>query len=194
MTDYETNLDSYNWLADEVDKHETPQALALGKLILEKWGAKSCIDIGCSSGIYLVPFKEAGLDYYGIDGASGGGKWCRPNFEVVDLRQSWTPPRQFDLAYCIEVLEHIAPEYADIVVETVCKCAPLSFISAAHPGQGGESHINENTFSYWQAKFVANGFVFDQGLTDSLMNVIKVDPVYSYCHWLQWHSWVFRKA
>src|SRR5258708_5159152 len=194
MSDRYEDLAEYNWLAEQVDFHETEQAMALGKLILDKFGPKSVIDIGCSSGIYLVPFKEAGMDYLGIDGAPGVGKWAMPNFQVVDLRQPWTPPHRFDLALCIEVLEHIKPEFADTVVDTIVKCAPLAFVSAAHVGQGGEGHYNEQPFSYWQEKFVARGFIFDQGLTDTLKAVIDIEPVYDHCHWLRWHSWIFREA
>lgn len=193
MAQYD-NLDDYNFLADEVDKHETDQALALGKLILEKFGKKSVVDIGCSSGIYLVPFKDAGCDYYGIDGASGVGKWCRPNFEVVDLRKAWTPPRVFDLALVIEVAEHLKPEYADTLIDTIVRCAPLVFFSAARVGQGGEGHYNCQEKPYWIEKFEKRGFVYDAGLTDTLHKVIDVDPVYTHCHWLIWNAMVLRRA
>lgn len=195
MSDRYDDLREYNWLQREIVLHETDQATALGKLILDKFGPKDTVDIGCGPGIYLLPFKDAGCRVFGVDGAPAAGQFLDPReFALADLRQPWTPPCYFDLALCIEVLEHIAPEYADTVVETICRCAPLLFISAAHPGQGGESHLNENTFEYWQAMFESRGFVFDRGLTDSLTSVINVDPVYSRCHWLQWHSWVFRKA
>src|SRR6266851_7281684 len=102
---YDQSLDNYNWLANEVDSHETEQAMALGRLMIDKLHPKSVIDVGCSSGIYLVPFIQEGIEVYGIDGASGVGKWIPGNFEVVDLRQPWKPTKRYDLAYCIEVAE-----------------------------------------------------------------------------------------
>lgn len=187
------NLDDYNWLADEVDLHEMPQALALGRLVIDKFGKKSVIDIGCSSGIYLVPFKDAGCEYYGIDGASGVGKWCKPNFEVVDFRHEWHPPRQWEMSYCIEVAEHVPPEFADNLVRIITECAPLCVFSAAKPGQGGEGHCNEQPRQYWIGKFEARGFVLDQGLTDALLCTINTDPVYDHCRWLRWNTMVLRK-
>ena len=61
MAQYD-DLNDYNWLAGEVDFHETPQALALGALLIEKLHPKSLIDVGCSSGIYCKPYLEAGIE------------------------------------------------------------------------------------------------------------------------------------
>lgn len=196
MTDY-NNLDNYNWLESEVDKHETPQALALGKLILEKFGNKSVLDVGCSSGIYLMPFKDAGCDYYGIDGASGVGKWVRPdNFEVVDFRTAtaWKAPRPFDLTLCIEVSEHVPFEYHDNLFRIITESAPMCFFSCAHVGQGGEGHVAESDRPYVDGKFSQFGFMYDAGLTATLHSVIDVDPAYEHCMWLRNHSWIYRKA
>jgi len=190
----ENEWTQYNNLAAYVDEHETPQALALGEMLIDLFHPRSVIDVGCSSGIYLVPFQEAGLQYFGIDGANGIdiGRWCQPNFAVVDLRQPWWQPNlQYDLALCIEVLEHIAPEYADQAVANLCLCAPRLFVSAAHPGQGGTSHLNEQPFQYWEEKFARQGFVLDRAATQTIMLNLEADPVYEHCGWLRWHSWIF---
>lgn len=191
--DYQ-DLNDYRWLMAEVLRHETEQAWALGRLILDKFGKKSVIDIGCGPGVYLLPFVEAGCKVLGIDGCPAGGECLVPEeFEVVDLREPWTPTQKFDLALCIEVGEHIEFKYHGNILKAIAESAPLCFFSAAHPGQGGENHVAEADFGYWQGMFNKFGFVFDQGLTDTIQGGLSSDPVYEHCGWLLLHSWIFRK-
>lgn len=174
---YDLDLNNYNWLADQVDFWETDQAMALGKMMIDKFSPKSVIDMGCSSGIYLVPFIEANIDVWGVDGASGVGKWIPGNFEVFDLRTPYMPTRKFDLCYCIEVLEHIRGEYSRIVVESLCRCSDTIFISAATPGQNGEGHVNEATKEAWIGIFSEFGFGLHPRNRE-VMGVINSEPAY----------------
>lgn len=174
---YDQSLDNYNWLADHVDFWETTQAMALGKMMIDKFSPKSVIDMGCSSGIYLVPYVEAGIEVLGVDGASGVGKWIPGNFQVFDLRQPYTPAHKYDLCYCIEVLEHIRREYSEIVVESLCRCSDTILVSAARPGQSGEGHVNEADKGFWLALFGKFGFGLHPR-NDEVMGVINSDPAY----------------
>jgi len=187
------DADEYSWLMEEVDLHETPQAMALGGLLDNLLHPTSVIDVGCASGIYLLPFAQRGLQVYGVDGASEGGKWIPGCFELVDLRNPWTPAQAFDLALCIEVGEHLRPEHARTLVGTLSRCAPVVFWSAATPGQGGEGHWNEQPQEYWQGLFSQVGYDLDHETTAAAHRVIDVDSAYDHCHWLQWHSTLFRR-
>lgn len=192
---YKEDLGNYNWLMAEIVKHEWDQSQALGKLIVEKFGPKDTIDIGCATGQYLLPFKEAGCAVYGVDGAPAAGQFLEPHeFRLFDLRQPYGPPCTFDLCLCIETAEHIEPEYSEVLVESLTRCAPLIFFSAARPGQGGEGHFSERPQGEWIAMFNKFGFVKDDGLTATLHEVIDVESVYKTCHWLIWNSMVLRKA
>lgn len=192
---YDADLSNYDWLQNEIVIHESGQADALGKLILSKFGPKDVIDVGCGPGIYLKPFEQAGCDVFGVDGAPAAGKYLRPDqFAIVDLRQPYYPPRYFDLALCIEVAEHLKPEYADTLIDTIVRCAPLVFFSAARVGQNGEGHFNCQDRPYWIEKFEKRGFVHDAGLTSALHEVIDVESVYESCWWLRWNGMVLRKA
>lgn len=180
MTDAYDNLEEYAWLMDQVLLHEESQAIALGNLLSDKLHPESVIDIGCGPGIYLVSFKERGARILGIDGCPppDGGKSILPSeFRVIDLREDWTPPELFDLGLNIEVAEHIKPEYADNLVQIIAKSCKALFFSAAHPGQSGEGHYNEQPISYWMEKFSKYGFV-THPLNGEIMSVIKSDPVY----------------
>lgn len=64
----------------------------------------------------------------------------------------------FDLALCIEVAEHLPPDRADYLVDLLTSSADTVFFSAAHPGQGGTLHLNEQPREWWLEKFRARGF------------------------------------
>jgi len=72
------DLEEYNWLVGEVIRHETEQAKSLGVLLWNTLRPSSVVDIGCSSGLYLLPFKERGCTVFGVDGASAAGKDLAP--------------------------------------------------------------------------------------------------------------------
>jgi len=190
-----TDLRNYKHLMKEIIELESAQATALGKLLLDRWYTKSVIDVGCGPGVYLLPYKAAGREVLGIDGCDAAGESLDPTeFKLVDLREPWTPPKEFEMSLCIEVAEHIPEQYADIFMDTLCRCAPLCCFSAAHPGQGGSSHVNCQDMSYWVAKFNARGFELDSYNSDALHRVIDVDPVYASCQWLRWNFMVLRRT
>ena len=188
------NLDDYAHLQREIIEEEGPQAMALGTLLLKKLGPMSVIDIGCGPGIYLLQHKWHGCEVLGIDGCSVAGRCLDKNeFELVDLKRPWMPPKEFELSLCVEVAEHLPEEYADLLVDTISYCAPLCFFTAARPNQGGCGHFNLKPKEYWIEKFSARGFVLDVGLTDELHSVIDVDPIYKICQWLPWNAMVLRR-
>jgi len=194
MTYRYADLSEYDWLQEQIIFHESEQAKALGILLYDRLRPASVADIGCGPGIYLTPFKERGCTIYGVDGAPAAGEVLAPGeFELVDLRNPWTPPRVFDLALCIEVGEHLMPEHHLTLVETVSKCAPTVFWSAATPGQGGEGHHGEATPEYWFGLFDQAGFSLDSEMTQALHEVIDIDPPYAHCNWLRLHSHLLRR-
>ncbi len=188
------DLSEYNWLAGEVDLHETPQALRLGALLLETLAPATVLDVGCSSGIYLVPFMEAGCSVLGIDGAPDVGRHIPGRFKVVDLRHPWTPPVRFDLTLCIEVGEHLRREYHENLVKVLTDSSDTIFFSAAHVGQGGEGHYGEAPPEYWFDLFARAGHGLDRPMTETLHAVIDNDSAFEHCHWLRWHSHILRKG
>lgn len=187
------DLEEYNWLMAEILRHETPQALHLGELLTARLHPKSVIDVGCGPGVYLLSFKAAGAEVYGIDGASGAGGSLQPaEFELVDLRNPWVPARRYDLALCIEVAEHLQPEHAGTLLTTLVACSDVIYFSAARVGQGGEGHYNEQDQSWWLREFGSHGYGLHP-LNPDVQGVIGEDPVYEHCHWLRWNGMLLKK-
>jgi Methyltransferase domain len=132
-------------------------------IVLDVTRASSVIDIGCGNGGWLKAYAEAGVDdFQGIDGAWVDTEWLdipANNFSASDLSQPLKQDRRYDLATCLEVAEHLPPESAETIVDTLTGLADVVLFSAAVPDQGGTDHLNEQWPEYWVEMFAAKGFV-----------------------------------
>jgi len=113
-------------------------------------------------GAWLSVFREEGVhDVLGID-----GDYVRHDLLLIpgaqfrshDLSHPLTLDRDFDLALCLEVAEHIPAEAAPTLVKSLVALARLVLFSAAIPGQYGVDHVNEQWPSYWANLFSTHGF------------------------------------
>src|ERR1700730_5552918 len=121
-------------------------------LLVESYRPQSVLDVGCGMGAWLKIFSEQGVsDYLGLDGAYvDRSKLYIPiqHFEACDLKNPPTLNRKFDLACCLEVAEHLAPESAPALIDYLVTQAPVVLFSAAIPGQPGTNHVNCQWQSY----------------------------------------------
>jgi hypothetical protein len=124
---------------------------------------RSVIDIGCARGTWLREWQAQGVaDILGIDGdyVDRGRLEIDPRcFVVHDLATPFNLRRQFDVAQSLEVAEHLPPSRAVALVADIVAHAPVVLFSAAPPGQGGENHLNERPYDYWQSLFLRHDYV-----------------------------------
>lgn len=123
---------------------------------------ESVIDFGCGDGASLRWFREAGAhSIIGVD-QFGPDDWSRGI--GLHLRKDLTQPidlqKRAELVVCVEVAEHLPEPAADTLVRTLVAHGDRILFSAAPPGQGGSDHINEQPIEYWQRKFAAHGYEF----------------------------------
>ena len=132
-------------------------------LILDLVHPVSVVDVGCARGAWLSVFRDYGVNtVVGLDGA-----YVNPStllippecFCVADLEKPFSFSKEFDLAICLEVAEHLLAASADTFVKSLCQLAPIVLFSAAVPGQGGEHHMNEQWPEYWRQAFANRHFV-----------------------------------
>lgn len=132
-------------------------------LILELVHPESVVDVGCGVGAWLAVFRECGvMDIAGLDGTDldpGLLQIPADRFRVADLTRPLRLERRFDLAISLEVAEHLPPECAEGLVESLTRMAPVVMFSAAIPGQGGTHHVNEQWPDYWAALFGNRDYV-----------------------------------
>ena len=83
----------------------------------------------------------------------------RSMFTAVDLSNpALIPKYECDVAFSIEVGEHLPPECSRPLVKRLTESAPIVIFSAAVPGQRGFGHINPHWQSYWAQIFDSLGY------------------------------------
>lgn len=138
---------------------------------------RSVLDVGAGTGGYVVRFRQAGFAAEGLEYSSVGRALARAQgvrLELLDCSRPAGMPDlpKVDLAYSIEVAEHLPEALADQFVGYLGGRADLVIFSAAFPGQGGQGHINEQPKEYWRSKFEASGFVFLPAEAEQLSAVL----------------------
>lgn len=133
----------------------------------------SMLDAGCGAGHLVKIALAIGVRAVGIDcnpGLYDEPYSFEPHFLVRDLTEpmaaSVTP---VELVLCLEVAEHLPPESAGTLCDTLAAATGKTLLfSAATPGQGGAGHLNEQPHGYWRALLTACGLVEDEVLTADL--------------------------
>ena len=162
------------------DYHNLESPKQIVPLIMEWLNPKSVVDVGCGIGTFLFCFKEAGVrNVLGIDGSWANRELMKKylsgaEFMEANLNEAIKVNRKFDLAVCLEVVEHLKENEADTIVKSLTQLSPLILFSAAVPEQGGENHINEQWIQYWQTKFEKEGFAVHDVLRKVFWNNEKV--------------------
>ena len=143
-------------------------------LLVKVFNPKTMIDVGCGTGHFVEKARLLAIDAYGIEGATRAhmGLGTAP-MAWEDLRKPLPQQHPYrwgrgDLAICIEVAEHIEPEYADVFTDNLCLLSDTIVMTAAPPGQGGLQHVNEQPEEYWQMKMAACNYNYNVDRTADL--------------------------
>lgn len=148
----------------------------LAPLIVKVFNPQSVMDIGCGCGHYLDALAKCGVSkLIGLEGSAYAVRNAiHTSVCYWDLRQPLSSDtlKDYELAICIEVAEHLEPEYSDTLVDTLCH-AKRVLMTAATPGQGGTQHVNEQEWPYWAEKFTQRRFALDTGLVEQMQRGIE---------------------
>lgn len=162
--------------------HTVEGARAALGLLFSKKIPRRLLDVGCGRGTWLSAALDLGVvTVYGID---GGGidnaelMFPAERFCQHDLSQPFDLGERFDVALCLEVVEHLDPNNGPTLVGSLVKHADLIFFSAAAPAQTGQHHINCQWPAYWQRIFNDFGFVCDDWPRRKMWNVGEIEPWY----------------
>ena len=137
-------------------------ARVVAPLVYDFVHPRRVVDVGCGRGAWLRAFREIGVDF--IQGLDGDYVSCDTllippeSFVSADLAELTKLPGNYDLALCLEVLEHLSAQSGGNIVAALTEAAPAVLFSAALPGQGGTGHVNEQWPEYWRRLFQARGY------------------------------------
>lgn len=141
------------------------------------------LDVGCGAGAWLSVWKQQGHKVTGLDGAYVNRDMlmvASDEFIEQDLSNGFSLGRRFDIAQCLEVAEHLPHLAANKLIKSLCSHSDVILFSAAAPGQGGENHINEKSYSYWRDLFEENNFQMYDCVRPLLVHQSEVMPWYRY--------------
>jgi len=159
-------MEKTNKYIHDEDVHNLRDPEIIVPILIEALNPRSVVDVGCGTGTFLKIFEKEGItDIMGFD-----GEWVNKDillknissdkFQEVDLEKEVPINRKYDLAICLEVLEHIDNSFADVAVKTLTRLSDIIVFSAAIPGQGGQNHVNEQWYGYWVSKFRKYNYIF----------------------------------
>jgi len=151
-------------------------------IVLELVRPMSVVDVGCGTGEWLAIFQRHGVgEILGIDGVYLDKSLLvipHEHFRALDISMPFTLERTYDLALCLEVVEHVAPKQAPDLIETLTQLAPVILFSAAIPFQGGTHHVNEQWPEYWAQLFRARGYVAVDALRKKIWSNRQIEVWY----------------
>lgn len=164
-------------------------ARTVAPLLLRCFKPASILDVGCGAGAWVAAYRECGArDVIGVD-----ADYLRDEqllfdprcFHAIDVAGTFRLGRQFDVAQCLEVAEHIDPSASESLVDNLVAHAPIVVFSAAPPGQGGEHHVNERPYEFWRDLFDARGYQLFDGVRPKIRFCARVE------HWYRYNMLVF---
>jgi SAM-dependent methyltransferase len=155
--------------------HDTGDWDSFARVVLTHYPkTRSIVDVGCGAGLALSGFARVApaLRLLGIDEspaalarATAAGlrieRFDMFSSSCADLARLASELASFDLALCLEVVEHLPVWHLDKALSLVTAVDRIVF-SAAHPNQGGRFHVNEQPVQYWIDRLAARGFVIAQ--------------------------------
>jgi len=135
---------------------------------------KSLIDVGCATADLVLCWREQfGIKADGIEGTVEclDHALCQPH--IQDLRTLNIPIGQYDLCTCLEVAEHIEPEFASVFVKNLTNLSDRILMSIAPPGQGGLYHVNCREIEYWIQLLQSFDYFYSPSYSESIKDNLE---------------------
>lgn len=127
----------------------------------------SFLDVGCGMGYSSKWFMDRGVEVLCVEGSNEAvEQTLLPQTSIVQhdfTRGAWWPEKVYDIAWSVEVLEHVQEQYLDNLM-AVYKSARYVFVT--HSVNDGWHHVNVHHGWWWIEKFHAYGFQYARELTE----------------------------
>jgi hypothetical protein len=168
---------------DTLEKGSRRSAEIVVPLLIDLVRPASVVDVGCGRGTWLSVFRDHGIDdVLGLDGAYMAPESLdipHDRFQAVDLGETFSISRRFDLVLCLEVAEHLPESHAETFLDCLTALGPVVAFSAAIPHQGGVHHVNEQWPDYWIKRFMDRGYRSFDPLRASIWAETEVEYWYA---------------
>lgn len=199
---FKTHLLKHEWIYDSeyyeksVDGAAILSSSVMVRSIFQEFAPKCVVDVGCGTGALILAFRDHGCETFGLEYSPAGIAMCQKrglNVKRFDLEnEKLDDMTKYDVVTSMEVAEHLPEKSADTFVDLLCGLGDCIVFSAAHPGQGGSDHVNEQPQNYWIQKFEERGFSHQRNLSDSWK--IQWQESGKVANWYYENIMVFKRA
>ena len=163
-----------NKLPEHLGGHKGRTHVDQGTLdyLIKEFNIKTMLDIGCGPAGMVSLARENNIESYGIDGDFTVERECNPNWITIHdyTKGPSSFPRQVDLIWSVEFLEHVYEEFQNNYMQDFIK-GKYALITFAPPGKPGHHHVNCRDPEYWIEVFKRYGFVYDHDRTMHIRNI-----------------------
>ncbi len=101
-------------------------------------------------------------------------------FIPQNLSEEFDLGRRFDLVQSLEVAEHLPRSSGPRFVDSLVRHGDIIFFSAAPQGQGGDQHVNEQSYEYWRRHFERRDYVPIDLIRPNVIGDRSIEPWYRY--------------
>jgi hypothetical protein len=142
------------------------------KYMIEKYGVKTMLDIGCGPGGMVYHARELGIDTHGID----GDFTLERTGEFFTLHDYTTGPssltENYDMVWSCEFVEHVEEEYIPNFMPDFQRA---KYVVMTFSEKNGHHHVNLKPASYWIGIFESYGFSHIEEETTTIRNVTTMN-------------------
>lgn len=188
MSDFAVNTENGIWLCETKEPHsfDLPLASAISDF-LRKEECGLVADLGCGAGDYTNHLRSCGFETFSCDGNPRTPEFLHKG-NVVDLTSPDALLPTADWTICLEVGEHIPPQFEQVFIDNLCRSFKRGIILSWFPTEGhGIGHFNPKSNEYVKEQFMRRGLIYDE-LTEK-------DFRFAATHWWFLYSlMVFRRV
>ncbi len=133
---------------------------------------RSILVAGQEAAPWIRAFRAAGIEAWGIGLAGDQLDSLQPELKAYCLDGDlWQPlSRRFDLALCLDVVEHLEPAQAGVSLQNLCNSSEDILFSSDPFDFEDLDHINIQPPEYWAGLFARQGFFRDLDYDASFIN------------------------
>lgn len=145
---------------------------AVWKAMVQDYGIKTLIDLGCGRGISTSWFLTHGVDATCVEGSHDAVlQTMMPIERVIEhdfSRGPWWPAKTQDAVWCVEFLEHVGVNFHQNYLPVFRKSA---LIFATHSNWGGWHHVEVHTTKWWIRKMQMYGFQYSEEMSLEIQGI-----------------------
>ncbi len=158
------------WQFEDYRKESPGDAAAIQFLdVMKPLPCSTVVDIGCGQGGAGLKLEKADLAVTWVDITDSAlyPDVPRGRFIQRPMWEDWAEGRRWDYGFCVDVLEHLPPEYTMLCIHRILSACRMSWLQIANqPDTFGQKigevlHLTVRPFTWWLVRLATIGKITD---------------------------------